>query len=135
MASEDDKLFAETMRSPALWLIAIAIVILAWLGLILASAAQAKEELQTDSSIALSLSLRDIAILFGVWTSTLIVVIRWLFKQFEVTRHSLRGSMDMRYNVLEERIVSEAEKLELRIRALELHNAMQDGVNRRQHKS
>lgn len=39
----------------------------------------------------------------AVWTGSVVGVVLWLTKQFSETRHTLRGAMDQRYSILEEK--------------------------------
>jgi len=50
----------------------------------------------------------------------------WTRDQFTETRHTLRGSIDMRHSMNEERF----EKLEERVRQLELYDARHNNVNK-----
>ena len=72
---------------------------------------------------------------FIAWSFILVGVILWLNKQFENTRHTLRGSMDMRVSILsEERKESEKKindrigRLEDRVHNIELRNAGKNGA-------
>src|SRR6266481_2108286 len=87
----------------------------------------------------------------GFWTLSVIGGILWLTKQFKDTRHTLRGSMDQRFSILNEKIEAEFEKsdkktneefailerkidenhalLDKRVRDIELHNARINGVD------
>jgi hypothetical protein len=59
------------LASPMLWAVAVVTLAITWTGLLLANA-YARDGL--DEAITVSLSLRDVAVLFGIWTSTLVVV-------------------------------------------------------------
>lgn len=75
--------------------------------------------------------------ILAVWTSTVVAVVLWLsnkftqmqldsLEQFKQTRHTLRGAMDMRYNILQEDI----ETVRVRVQAIELRNAARDAVGK-----
>lgn len=86
------------------------------------------------SWITIGVSLLGI---LAVWTSTVVAVVLWLsnkftqmqldsLEQFKQTRHTLRGSMDVRYNILQEDI----ELVRNRVSAIELRNAGRDGASK-----
>jgi hypothetical protein len=52
----------------------------------------------------------------GVWTLSVIGVMLWLTKQFKDTRHTLRGSMDQRFAILDDKIEVEFDKLGKKIK-------------------
>lgn len=55
----------------------------------------------------------------ATWTVTVAALVWWLSVQFKETRHTLRGAMDMRFAILDEKIDETNE----RVRQLEIKQA------------
>lgn len=64
----------------------------------------------------------------GTWSVSVALFAWWLSNQFKETRHTIQGSMDMRFSILDEKIDIEVDKLDGRVRKVELHIAQKNGV-------
>lgn len=73
-----------------------------------------------------------IATAFITWSLMLVGFMLWLNKQFTDTRHSLRGSMDMRFKMLDDKIEELNKEISERIHKIELRNAAIDGAKKTQ---
>jgi hypothetical protein len=73
-----------------------------------------------SGDISIVISFREVLGLFGMWTAVVIGVLMWLQKQFKDTRHTLTGSMDQRFSILDEKIDEKTGALDDRLRKVEI---------------
>lgn len=73
-----------------------------------------------NGDVSINISFREVLGLFGMWTAVIVGVLMWLQKQFRDTRHSLRGSMDQRFMILDEKIDEKTGALDERLRKVEI---------------